>query len=128
MNDNEKAEEVKIEADRLDEVAQRVTANSLGNGAHESTAHTTLHDSTKSDLLPGESTGAIVISTMPANLGHITYASQVACRILGFSRQQVRRYDSGFRLDSVSIRRAFRSLKTVASPSSSRAPSLRCSM
>ena len=127
-----------MEAVRLDEVAQRVTASSLGNGAHESAGHTTLHDATKTDLLPGESTGAIVISTAPANLGHITYASQVACRILGFSRQQVRRRERGRRgtrealprprlLAHPSAPACCCSSRTATSPSSSRAPSRRCS-
>lgn len=90
-NDPAKAEAVTAEADRLDEMAQRVSASSSGGEHGSAMTHSLLHVGAKAEVLPGESTGVLVVSTAPQTIGQITFASQVACRILGYSRQQLER-------------------------------------
>ena len=79
------------EADRLDEMAQRVSASSSGGDHGSAMSHSLMFVAAKADVLPGESTGVIVVSTSPPTSGQITFASQVACRIFGYSRQQLER-------------------------------------
>ena len=101
-NDPERAEAARIEAARFAELAERALASPLlassnGGGGQATSAalpltHSLMHvvaEGTQ-QLAPSESTGVVVVSAVPQSLGQITFASQTACRILGYSRAQVR--------------------------------------
>ena len=83
-NNPEKAEAIANEADRLDELAQKVQAQS-GVRAER----TLLHASQDTQIIPSETTGIISISASLNSLGSITFASMAVCRILGYTRSQL---------------------------------------
>lgn len=102
-NDPERAEAATIEAARFEELAERALASPLqaslsagGGGQPVSAAlplsHSLVHVVAEgaAQLVPSESTGVVVVSAAPQSLGQITFASQAACRILGYSRAQVK--------------------------------------
>jgi hypothetical protein len=53
--------------------------------------HTHTHQLAHMQLLPGEATGTIIVSVAPQSMGQITYASQEACRLFGYTRGQLER-------------------------------------
>lgn len=63
----------------------------LPGGVGAAGKRTALYTSTDAQIEPSESTGMIMVSASPQTLGQITFASQAACRILGYSRQQLER-------------------------------------
>ena len=90
LNDVEKAEALGDEADRLDEQiqrAQRRDETSAGDATR------LIFSPSANQLVPGESCGVITIATSPQLLGQITYASQTACNIFGYTRSQLERRD-----------------------------------
>jgi PAS domain-containing protein len=86
-NNPDKAEVVAAEADRLDEMAQKAQAQAGQQGV--SGARTLLHQPSEAQVIASETTGVVSISAAPQTLGQITYASQAACRVLGYSRAQL---------------------------------------
>lgn len=88
-NNAGKAEAITEEADRLEDVAQKVQAQT---GAHTSgLMRTVAHMPTDTQLIASESTGVISISVASQTLGQIKYASQAACRLLGYTRTLLER-------------------------------------
>jgi len=89
LNDNEKAEDLAEEADRLDEQQQRAQLRD------ESAAGSmrAMFSPSSSQIVPGETCGVLTIATSPQLIGQITFASQMACNIFGYSRSQLERRD-----------------------------------
>lgn len=70
-------------------MAQKAQAQA---GAHSaSLLRTLLHAPADTQLILSESTGVISISVASQTLGQIKYASQAACRLLGYTRAQLER-------------------------------------
>ena len=92
INNTEKAEAVAAEADRLEEQGQKSQRASAG-GAAGSVGRSRFFVPAALQLSPGESTGVVCISTALSTAGQITFVSQAACRMLGFTRAQLHRRD-----------------------------------
>ena len=89
LNNSEKSEAISAEAERLEDLVEKVSSSLRGQGtaAH----HTKLHVPTCIDVVPSESTGVVMVSASPQTLGQVTFASQAACQMLGYTRLQLER-------------------------------------